>query len=93
MTSAKLLGCILGLGGIIIMNITPRKETVFSFSFLGEGLVLLSTISLAVSGILVKKYSKDFNGMMKDVEIMRMLGCARKSYYKWKKELRAEMAA
>lgn len=41
----------------------------------------------------ILKYSKDFNGMMKDVEIMRMLGCARKSYYKWKKELRAEMAA
>lgn len=39
----------------------------------------------------ILKYSKDFNGMMKDVEIMRMLGCARKSYYKWKKELRLEM--
>ena len=25
----------------------------------------------------ILKYSKDFNGMMKDVEIMRMLGCAR----------------
>lgn len=34
------------------------------------------------------KYSKDFNGMMKDVEIMRMLGCSRMAYYKWKKELR-----
>ena len=31
---------------------------------LGEGLVLCSTISLAVSGILVKKYSKDFNVVM-----------------------------
>ncbi len=39
----------------------------------------------------ILKYSKNFNGMMKDVEIMRMLGCARKSYYKWKKELRVEM--
>lgn len=39
----------------------------------------------------ILKYSKNFNGMMKDVEIMRMLGCARKSYYKWKRELRAEM--
>lgn len=31
--------------------------------------------------------------MMKDVEIMRMLGCSRMAYYKWKKELRAEMTA
>ena len=29
----------------------------------------------------ILKYSKDFNGMMKDVEIMRMLGCSRKAYY------------
>lgn len=36
-------------------------------------------------------YSKDFNGQMKDCEIMRMLGCARKSYYRWKKQLREEI--
>lgn len=36
------------------------------------------------------KYSKDFHGMMKDVEIMRMLGCSKKSYYLWKKQLRME---
>lgn len=64
MTTAKILGCILGLGGIIIMNISPDKETVFSFTFLGEGLVLLSTISLALSGIMVKNYSKRFNVVM-----------------------------
>ncbi len=64
MTGAKILGCILGLGGIIIMNVTPGEATTFSFSFLGEGLVLLSTISLAVSGIIVKKYSKKFNVVM-----------------------------
>ena len=64
MTGAKILGCILGLGGIIIMNVSPGRETVFAFSFLGEGLVLLSTICLAMSGIMVKKYSKRFDVVM-----------------------------
>ena len=64
MTGAKILGCVLGLGGIIIMNITPGKETVFSFSLSGEGLVLLSTICLALSGIMVKSYSRNFNVVM-----------------------------
>lgn len=36
-------------------------------------------------------YSKDFHGMMKDVEIMRMLGCSKKSYYLWKKQLKEEI--
>lgn len=41
----------------------------------------------------ILKYSKDFNGMMKDVEIIRMLGCSKKGYYKWKKQLRMEEAS
>ncbi len=64
LTGAKILGCVLGLGGIIIMNVTPGEATAFSFTFLGEGLVLLSTVSLAISGIIVKKYSRRFNVVM-----------------------------
>ena len=33
------------------------------------------------------KYSKDFNGTLKDVEVMKLIGIARNSYYKYKKEL------
>ncbi len=64
LTSAKIIGCVLGLGGIIIMNVHPGSDTAITFSFLGEGLVLLSTISLAVSGILCKKYGQRFNVVM-----------------------------
>lgn len=64
MTSAKIIGCVLGLGGIIIMNVHPGSENTFTFTFLGEGLVLLSTISLAVSGILCKKYGQKYNVVM-----------------------------
>ena len=35
----------------------------------------------------IKKYSKDFNGTLKDVEVMKLIGIARNSYYKYKKEL------
>lgn len=35
----------------------------------------------------IKKYSKDFNGTLKDTEVMKLVGLARNTYYKYKKEL------
>ena len=35
----------------------------------------------------IKKYSKDFNGNLKDTEVMKLIGISRNSYYKYKKEL------
>ena len=37
----------------------------------------------------IMKYSKDFNGTLNDIECMRMIGIARNTYYKYKKELLA----
>lgn len=39
----------------------------------------------------ILKYSKDFNGTLKDVEVMKLIGIARNSYYKYKKELIKEV--
>lgn len=39
----------------------------------------------------IKKYSKDFNGTLKDTEVMKLIGIARNSYYKYKKELTQEL--
>ena len=39
----------------------------------------------------IKKYSKDFNGTLKDIEVMRLTGIARNTYYKYKKELISEL--
>lgn len=39
----------------------------------------------------IQKYSKDFNGTLKDVEVMKLVGIARNSYYKYKKELIEEL--
>lgn len=34
------------------------------------------------------KYSKDFNGSLADVDVMKLLGISRNSFYKYKKELK-----
>ncbi len=64
LTLPKIIGCVMGFGGLIVMNVSFSGGTVFHFSLAGEGLVLLSTISLALSGILVKKYSARFSVVM-----------------------------
>ena len=64
LTVAKIIGCIMGFSGLIIMNVSFDGGTSFHFSFWGEGLVLLSTLSLALSGILAKKYSARFSVVM-----------------------------
>lgn len=39
----------------------------------------------------IKKYSKDFQGSLSDVDVMKLIGIARNSYYKYKKELKEEL--
>lgn len=36
----------------------------------------------------IKKYSKDFDGTLKDIEVMQLTGLARNTYYKYKAELK-----
>lgn len=38
----------------------------------------------------IKKYSKDFDGTLNDKEVMKLIGLARNTYYKYKKELLEE---
>lgn len=35
----------------------------------------------------IQKYSKDFNGTLKDTEVMKLIGIAKNTYYKYKKEI------
>ena len=39
----------------------------------------------------IKKYSKDFNGTLKDTEVMKLTGISRVTYYKYKKEIKGEL--
>ncbi len=54
LTAAKIVGCILGFAGVVIINLTPEG---FSFRPLGDGLVALSALCYGVSSTLIKKYS------------------------------------
>lgn len=36
----------------------------------------------------IRKYSKDFDGTLKDIEVMQLTGLARNTYYKYKAELK-----
>ena len=39
----------------------------------------------------ILKYSKDFQGTLKDIEVIKLIGISRNSYYKYKKELIKEL--
>ena len=38
---------------------------------------------------IIKKYSKDFGGSLEDLDVIKLCGCSRNSYYKYKKEAKS----
>ena len=40
----------------------------------------------------IKKYSKDFDGTLNDIEVLKLTGISRKTYYKYKKEMKGRVA-
>lgn len=63
LTEKKILGSILGFLGIVIVNLVG-SEMDLRFSFLGEGFILISTLSSAFSSSFIKKFSKDADVVM-----------------------------
>jgi len=39
---------------------------------------------------LIQKHSRDFNGTLSDVDCIKLIGIARNTYFKYKRELKAE---
>ncbi len=60
MTWVKLIGCIAGFTGIVIINLTGGGIDM-NMSFLGEGAILISAAAYALSSGMIKKYSQDEN--------------------------------
>ena len=57
---------------------------------LEKGTKLITKKSIAAKeGI--RKYSKDFDGTLKDTEVMKLIGISNNTYYKYKKELLMEV--
>lgn len=56
----KIIGCLLGFAGVVLINL---NGTGFdgSMTFLGEGCIFLSTLSYALSSVLIKTYGRHEN--------------------------------
>lgn len=63
MTGAKVLSCILGFAGVLIVNLSGHTGGL-SFRLDGEGLVFLSTFAAGMSSNLCKRYSADHDPVL-----------------------------
>jgi len=63
LTGKKIFGSILGFFGIVIVNLVGNGVDLH-ISFLGEGFILISTLSSAFSSSFIKKFSKDTDVVM-----------------------------
>lgn len=63
LTSQKLIGCMVGFLGVVLANLSGSGID-FDVSFNGEGFMLISAISYALSSVYLKKYSKDADPVM-----------------------------
>lgn len=55
-----------------------------------QGKKLTTKKSRAAKEVILK-HSKDFNGSLSDIEVMKLTGLARNTFYKYKKELKEEI--
>lgn len=56
----KITGCVIGFAGAVIINLSDGSVN-GEITFLGEGLILLSSLSYAVSSSLIKRFSEKEN--------------------------------
>lgn len=56
----KIIGCILGFAGVVLINLNDAGFD-SSMTFFGEGFILLSTLSYALSSVLIKTYGRHEN--------------------------------
>ncbi|MCH5188557.1 MAG: EamA family transporter [Oscillospiraceae bacterium] len=63
MTPRKLIGCIVGFAGVVIINFSGGTMSM-DMSILGEGFVFISTFAYAASSIIMKSYSRRANPVM-----------------------------
>ena len=61
LTARKLLGCLLGFTGVLIVSLTSEG---FSFRPLGDGLVALSALCYGVSSTMIKRYSGEHDTVL-----------------------------
>lgn len=63
LTSLKFVGSLLGFIGILLVNLNGEGLE-FSFRFLGEGMIMLSTVAYGMSSGIIKIYGKEDDSVM-----------------------------
>lgn len=58
----KAIGCIIGFAGTVIINLTGNAMDM-QMTFSGEGLIILSAMSYAMSSVLIKSFSQKENAV------------------------------
>ena len=61
LTWKKILGCILGFSGVLLINITGAG---LSVNPLGDGLIVLSALCYGVSSVMIKRYSVEHDTVL-----------------------------
>lgn len=64
LTAKKIIGCLLGFAGVVLINLTSDNAFAFSFDFFGEGFIILSSLSYAFSSVFLKRFSQKENPVM-----------------------------
>lgn len=64
--SRKVIGVILGLVGMIVVNLNSLGETssFWNFSFIGEGFLIISGVFAAIGTILAKRFGKNLDAVL-----------------------------
>ncbi len=61
LTKNRIVGCLLGFIGLVLVNLQKGEEIELTISFIGEGFILLATFFGAIATVMIKKYSKKEN--------------------------------
>jgi drug/metabolite transporter (DMT)-like permease len=58
LTERKVLGCVVGFAGLVVADYGSLSNGI-GFTFLGEGLIMLSSVATALAGPFVRRYSTE----------------------------------
>lgn len=60
LTVKKTIGCLLGFAGVVIINLSGSGFDT-NMTFAGEGFIVISALSYAISSVMIKRFSKQDN--------------------------------
>jgi hypothetical protein len=64
---------------------TRKQDSLWKNHISKKGATLTTKKSVECKAI-IKKHSKDFGGTLEDPDVIKLCGCSRNSYYKYKRE-------